>query len=186
MNPRLIAALCVTIGATWFLCSTFTLRAEPNGQKQSASDEQSDKASRVSIAVARERAAMLHITYAATLDTIHRYYFRKNQAVLPARAMEDVFSEVAKHSKAKARWISVNTKPMSVDHEPEGEFEKQAAAEIAAGKEKYEVVEKGYLRSASSIPLGSGCLSCHAVSTFAPPPKGPRYAGLVISVPIIE
>ena len=77
----------------------------------------------LSVAVARERAAVLHVAYAATLETIHHHYFRKNQAVLPARAMEEVFSEVARHSNVKARWISVNTKPMSVDHEPEGEFE---------------------------------------------------------------
>jgi hypothetical protein len=73
---------------------------------------------------------------------------------------------------------------MSVDHEPEGAFEKKAAAELAEGHENVEVVEDGYFRSATAIPLGGGCLSCHANSSFGPPPKGARYAGLVISIPV--
>ena len=31
---------------------------------------------------------------------------------------------------------------------------------------------------------GRRCLSCHTVSSIGPPPKGARYAGLVISVPV--
>ena len=54
-------------------------------------------------------------------------------AVLPARAMEDIFSDVARQSKTTARWISVNTKAMSLDHEPSSEFEKHAAEEIKGG-----------------------------------------------------
>lgn len=159
-------------------------RAVEEPKPAAADSKKSDDGDRVSLDVARERAATLHLAYSATLDTIHHYYFRKDQSVLPARAMEEIFKSVNRQSKAKANWISVNTKPMSVDHEPVTDFEKKAAAEIAAGKEKYEAVEGGYLRSASSIPLHGGCISCHVGSSFGPPPKGPRYAGLVISVPI--
>ena len=35
---------------------------------------------------ARERARLLHDVYATTLEVMHRYYFQKEKAVLPARA----------------------------------------------------------------------------------------------------
>jgi hypothetical protein len=183
--------LCAVIAATWLACVMIPSSAQSPAEAVRKSNDITPTAadtakseSRQSIDVARERAATLHLAYAATLETIHRYYFRKDQAVLPARAMEDIFSSVARQSQTKARWISVNTKPMSVDHEPATDFEKKAAAELATGKQTYEAIDGGYFRSASSVPLGSGCLSCHAATTFAPPPKGPRYAGLVISIPI--
>lgn len=184
MNLRWLGKLCFAGVTLWLLGSIFPLSAQTAGKKQAALEKPVDDDARVSIEVARERAAVLHVAYAATLDTIHHYYFRREQSVLPARAMEEVFSAVARKSNVKARWIAVNTKPMSVDHEPNGDFEKKAAAELAAGEDKYEAVEDGYFRSASSISLHGGCLSCHANSSFGPPPKGARYAGLVISVPI--
>lgn len=184
MNLRSLGKLCLAGAAMWLLSSIIPLSAQTPGKKPAASDKPVDEAARVSIDVARERVAVLHVAFAATLDTIHHYYFRKDQAVLPARAMEEVFSSVARKSNVKARWIAVNTNPMSVDHEPEGDFEKKAVAELAAGKNKYEAVENGYFRSASPIALHGGCLSCHHNSSFGPPPKGARYAGLVLSVPI--
>ena len=184
MHLRSLGKLCAVVAVTWLLGSIFPLSAQTPGKKPSASEKPVEESARVSIDVARERAAVLQVAYAATLDTIHHHYFRREQSVLPARAMEEIFSDVARKSNVKARWISVNTKPMSVDHEPEGDFEKKAAAELATGKDKYEAVENGYLRSASSIALHGGCLSCHANSSFGPPPKGARYAGLVLSVPI--
>lgn len=186
MSIQWLAKLALALVVAGLLGSVLPLAAQTLGMKPPASEQSAKKDARVSIDVARERVAVLHLAYAAALDTIHHYYFRKDQAVLPARAMEEIFSAVAKKSNVHARWISVNTKPMSVDHEPEGDFEKKAAAEIAAGKAKYEAVENGYFRSASSIPLHGGCISCHVSSAFGPPPKGPRYAGLVISVPINE
>lgn len=64
---------------------------------------------------------------------IHRHDFRRELSVLPARAMEDIVEEMAGESSIQTRWISVNTKAMSIHHEPETDFEKQAAKEIAAG-----------------------------------------------------
>lgn len=62
--------------------------------------------------------------------------------MLPARALEDVFDRVDRKSGVKASWIAVNTRAMSVDHEPKTEFEKKAAEEIAKGKLEYSRVEK--------------------------------------------
>ncbi len=187
--------VCVALGAGGMLCAMFawsaSLSADPPAatggapaEKKSAKpgDEPAD-ADRVSVAVAREKAAVLHEVYASTLHTMHQHYFHVNRAVLPARALEEVFDDMARKSKVKANWISVNTKAMSVDHEPDDEFERQAAAAIASGKEKFEAVENGYYRSASPIRLGGGCVSCHA-GFFNGPSKTQRFAGLVIAVPV--
>lgn len=135
----------------------------------------------VSVASARERAKLLHDVYTTTLEVIHRHYFRRDGPVLPARAMDEVFEEMARLSGGYANWISVNTKAMSIDHEPTTEFEKQAATELAAGKEAYEVATKTVYRRATRVPLGSSCVGCHT-KMFAEPPKTPRFAGLVISI----
>jgi len=135
------------------------------------------------IAAARERAKLLHEVYSTTLDVIHHHYFRREGAVLPARAMEDVFEEMAKTTGADACWISVNTKPMSINHEPTSSFEKTAAAELSTGKAEYERVGKRVYQRAAPIPLGTNCVGCHT-KMFDNPPKTPRFAALVISIPI--
>lgn len=153
---------------------------EKNEPAEEAGDDE-----RVSVAVARDRAKLLHQVYASTLRVMHQRYFHGDNAPVPARAMEDVFSEIAWRSKVEAKWISANLQPMGVNHEPRTDFEKQAAKEISAGKDDFETVEKGYYRRAGSIPLSSGCIKCHA-GFLGTAPKTPRYAGLVISVPITE
>ena len=47
---------------------------------------------RVPVAVARDRAKLMHEIYSATLEVMHDRYFHADRAVVPARAMEDVFS----------------------------------------------------------------------------------------------
>ena len=136
-----------------------------------------------SIAGARQQAKLLHKVYASTLDMMHHHFFRRDRAVLPARALEDVFADMEKQSNVKTKWISVNTKAMSINHEPRSEFEKKAAAAIADGKEDFELVEDGYYHRAGAIPLGSGCVSCHT-GFFSKAPNTPRFAALVISVPV--
>lgn len=135
------------------------------------------------VATARERAKLLHDVYSTTLDVMHHRYFRRDGPVLPARAMEDVFEEMAGLSGISANWISVNTKAMSIIHEPRTSFEKKAAAELSAGKKEYEFVGKGVYRRAAAIPLRSSCVSCHT-NMFTEAPKSPRFAGLVISIPL--
>ena len=137
----------------------------------------------VTVELARDRATLLQNTYVATLHVMHERYFHDERAIVPARALEDVFAELDRQSKVKARWISVNTKPMSVGHEPKSAFEKQAASEIAEGKDVVEVVENGQYQRAVAIPLSSGCVSCHT-GFFGGQPKSPRYAALVVTMPI--
>ncbi|MEQ9411806.1 MAG: DUF3365 domain-containing protein [Fuerstiella sp.] len=181
-------AMCVTVwtGATCCADPATTNKGEPteNSADRPSADQPSGTAvKRVSIDVARDRARLMHDIYVSTLDVMHERYFHGERAIVPARAMEDIFAEIERHSQTQARWISVNTKPMSVDHEPESEFEKQAAREIADGKTDVESVEGGFYRRARAIPLTSGCISCHD-GFFRTPSKKPKYAGLVISIPV--
>lgn len=166
---RVVAALVGLLGAA------------PAGSAEPAADD--DRRRPVTVELARDRAQLLHRMSLATLDSMHLYYFSANRAVLPARAMEDVFAEMADDADIEMRWISVNAPAMSVDHEPDGEFEKQAAAAIAAGKSVYEVVEPGRYRRVGAVPLAEGCVSCHVGFSVSATSK-PRFAGLVISMPI--
>ncbi len=195
MNSRFCASLCAVAVVTGVLCVTFALCAEPAGDvidrpkdnQKAASDKPPDREHRVSVATARERAKLMHDIYDATLDVMHRHFFRSDRSVLPARAMEDVFAEMAKQSSVQARWISVNTKAMSIHHEPETEFEKLAAKEISGGKAQFELVEKGYYQRAGRIALGSGCVGCHTKLFSSPSTStsaSPRFAGLVIRIPV--
>lgn len=177
-------------GVAGMCCVALVGNAEPPGDgtqqgAQPAAVERTALQEPVSIAIARDRATWMHSVYAATLEVMHEHYFDEEKAVLPARALEDVFTELSRQSKIEARWISVNTKPMSVRHEPKSEFEKQAAKAIAAGKEEFEQVENGRYSRAAAIPLASGCVNCH-VGFFPSATKSPRFAGLIISMPVNE
>ena len=57
---------------------------------------------RVSVAVARDRAQLMHGIYLATLHAMHDRYFHADRAIVPARAMEDVFSEMERQTGSKA------------------------------------------------------------------------------------
>lgn len=137
----------------------------------------------VSIETARERARTMFQVYSSTLDVLHDHYFHANRAVLPARAMEDIFSENEATSGTKARWISVNLRAMSVDHEPSSVFEKEAARRISAGEQQLEQINGSSYQFAGSIPLHESCVQCH-MGTLMPAGKKARFAGLVISIPI--
>ncbi|MCC7418898.1 MAG: hypothetical protein IT428_01325 [Planctomycetaceae bacterium] len=156
---------------------------KPKVRPRAGADEPADSKHRVPLAVARDRAAQMHATVESTLHALHRHYFQRERSTLPARALQDVFDDIGRDSHVDVRWISVNTKAMSIDHEPQTDFEKRAAQEIASGQESFERVEDGTYRRAGGIRLGSGCVSCHTTS-FAPQSKTPRFAGLVISIPL--
>ena len=191
MSSRFCANLCAFASATGVLCVALVLCAEPAGDaadqpkdsRKAAADKPADPKHRVSVAAARERAKLMHDIYDTTLDVMHRHFFRREGSVLPARAMEDIFADMARQSSIQSRWISVNTKAMSIHHEPQTEFEKQAAKEIAAGKEDFELVEKGYYQRVGRISLGGGCVSCHT-NQFSSPSTTPKFAGLVIRIPV--
>lgn len=173
---------CVVAAAAAWLVGLTLLQPMPSA---SAAEPHARAVSAESAAVvaARERAALAQVIYASMMEVLHRHYFRRGQAVLPARAMEDVFADVAEQTKVEGSWIAVNTKAMSIHHEPKTDFEKQAAAAIAAGEEKFEAVEKDVYRSARPIPLGEGCVNCHT-GMFRGPAKTPRMAGLIVTVPL--
>ena len=134
------------------------------------------------VELARQQAKLVHNIYATTLEVMHERYFRNDRSTIPARAMEDVFAEVARTTKIDARWIGVNAKTMGINHEPKDEFEKNAARALGTGKEEFEAVENGVYRRAEGIPLSIGCLTCHG--SFGMIPKTPRFAGLVINIPL--
>ena len=147
-------------------------------------DQPKDRATEAQVELARTKAALLHETYSATLDVIHERYFRNDRSAVPARALEDVFDTMARQTKIEARWIGVNARTMSLNHEPKDDFEKNAVEAIRSGKEFFERIEDGHLRRAGAIPLTAGCLTCHG--TFGIETKSPRYAGLVIKVPLSD
>ena len=155
--------------------------AKPEAEQ--AAEPAKEEVPRVPLVVARDRAKLLHEVYASMLDVIHRRYFHADRAIVPARAMEDVFSDMERAAHIEARWIVANLKAMSVDHEPETPFEKQAAREITRGKKEVEVVEEGFYRRAVPVPLNAECISCHG-GFFRQPSSTPKFAGLVISIPV--
>lgn len=138
---------------------------------------------RVSMAVARDRAKLMHTIYLATLEVMHDRYFHADRAIVPARAMEDVFAQIDDQTGAKANWISVNLKAMSINHEPKTDFERQAAREIAAGKSEVEEIDGGIYRRATAIPMAGGCISCHG-GLFKQQTRTEKFAGLVITIPV--
>lgn len=166
------------------VCSDEPVASNSEGNTPKSPGAESD-AEAPTLEVARDRAKVMHDVHAATLEVLHDRYFHGPRAMVPARAMQDVFSAIKQESKVEARWISVSMKPMSIDHAPESDFEKKAAKENAAGKSHFEVVEDGYYRRAGAIPLSSGCVGCHG-GFFKEPSKKPKFAGLVISVPICK
>ena len=190
MNSNRIS-LGALAGAAVMLCATLTLNADPPAvpgkgpeEKDKADPaEKPDGAGRIAVAEARERAKLMHEIHSATLESLHRHYFRRENAVLPARAMEDVFADLDKQARIKTRWIAVNAPAMSVNHEPRTAFEKEAAAELASGKTAFERVVNGSYHRAGVIPLGSGCVGCHT-RFGGPSDNKPRFAGLVISIPV--
>jgi hypothetical protein len=143
---------------------------------------QDESIPRVSLEVARDRAKLLHEVYASTLDVMHQRYFHGDRATVPARAMEDVFSDMRRQYSIEARWIAASLRAMNIDHDPDTPFEKQAAREIKSGKTEVEEVRSGYYRRAVAIPLSGGCINCHSGSLSQSTRK--HFAGLVISIPV--
>ncbi|MFO0902136.1 MAG: DUF3365 domain-containing protein [Pirellulales bacterium] len=147
-----------------------------------SSDEPAASTDDARVAAAREQAKLMHDIYSSALEVIHERYFRNDRSTVPARALEDVFRDLERQRNVQARWIGVNARTMSIPHEPKDEFEKKAAAALASGKSDFEAIEDGHLRRATPIPLHAGCLTCHG--TFGVEVKTPRFAGLVLRLPL--
>jgi Protein of unknown function (DUF3365) len=157
--------------------------AQPPAGPKAAPDGKAEEKP-LSVEEARERAKLLHRVYSSTLDVMHHRYFRSDRATLPARALEDVFKDIEAETNIQARWIAVSTTAMSIHHEPETEFEKKAARQIAAGEGEFEQVQGGVYQRAGVIPLKAGCVGCHAGPLSAANAKTPKFAGLVIRIPM--
>ncbi|MCA9068064.1 MAG: DUF3365 domain-containing protein [Planctomycetaceae bacterium] len=192
MQTRRMRWYLVLAGLSGILClSLVTAEDTKSDAKTSATTESSGSKEeeaaqavpRVSLKVARDRARLMHEIYSATLDTMHHRYFHGERAMVPARALKDVFKEMERQNSAQARWISASLNPMSLDNEPKTAFEKQAAKKIAKGEDIVETIEEGYYRRAGSISLGGGCVSCHA-GFFRNAPATAKFAGLIISIPV--
>ncbi len=179
LNRIRIASFVAILG---YLGISIVFSDEPRSIKGTAPGSESVGDGDLSISVARQRAIVAQDIYSATLRMLHRRYFHKDKAVLPARAMQDIFDDVESESKVKARWISASLNPMSIDHTPETDFEKKAAKEISAGTPHIEIVEDGYYRRAIAIPLTDGCIGCH--EGMLQNKRTKKFAGLILSIPI--
>lgn len=147
-----------------------------------ASPDKADKAP--SADEARTRARLLHETIHATLHYVHHEYYREDEGLtIPAATMSRVFREVAERQKVQLRWLAVDGEAMNADHKPRDEFERQAAAAIAAGKQEFERIDKDVYRLAAPITLTSDCLKCHIPNRKS---SEDRSAGLVVSIPLGE
>jgi len=138
----------------------------------------------VTLEQARERAELLHRVYAATLEAVHTNYFEGCRGVAPARAMKDIFRDVQQETGIEARWISASFKAMNIGHEPRTEFEERASRELARGADPLEIVEDGFYRRAAGVPFQGSCIGCHSENFGSTSPRR-KYAGLVISVPVL-
>lgn len=131
---------------------------------------------------ARSRAVLLHQVIDGALQVVHRDFFDEDNAgTIPSASLEDVFEVISADHGVKMKWLVVDTDVVNVDHRPADDFERAAAAALAAGKRYAEEADEGQYRYAGSIRLASQCLKCHVqnrTSTEA------RTAGLLIAMPM--
>lgn len=185
-TPRKLCGMLAVLSLTAGIVATASEGDETGAAASppTAAVASTDDGGRVAVGAARERARLMHDIYAATLEVLHDRYFHIDRAVLPARAMEDIFAEMKRQSQIETKWMAVNLKAMNINNEPKSEFELRAAKEIAAGKGEFEILEDGYYRRAAAIPLAGGCVSCHG--GFArEQTRSPKFAALVISLPVV-
>ncbi|MEQ8789812.1 MAG: DUF3365 domain-containing protein [Pirellulaceae bacterium] len=133
---------------------------------------------------ARSRARVLHETIHGALQVMHRDFFDEEQGrVIPSRSLEDVFHELERSHHVTVRWMSVNTSAMNVDHEPQTEFEKNAAKALASGRKQYEEIARDGYQYAGLIRLSSRCLKCHVPNRTS---TEDRAAALTITMSLSE
>ena len=137
---------------------------------------------------ARARAKLLHETIRGTLQIMHRDFFdEENAHAIPSSSLEDVFHELSRNYHVDVKWLVVNTDVVNVDHQPEDDFEKDAAKALAKGESSFEATENSEQKTASRyryagpIRLRSQCLKCHVKRRNS---NEDRVAGLVISMPL--
>jgi len=153
-----------------------------DGDSSKRVDNQVEVKSPLTVEEARSRAKILHETLHGALQVMHRDFFRKDEALtIPSRSLEDVFSELESSYGITLRWLAVETKAMSSDHEPESDFEKQAVEVLQSGKSDFEAFDNDRYQYAGRIRLSAVCLTCHFPGR---PNNDDRFAGLSITMPV--
>ncbi len=133
------------------------------------------------VAEVRARALLLHEVVHGALQVVHRDFFdEENMHAIPSASLEDVFKEMSSSYGVEVKWLNVNTDLVNVDHQPDNQFEKEAAKGLAAGKPYVESTDANQYRFAGPIRLASQCLKCHLKHRTS---TADRTAGLVISMP---
>jgi hypothetical protein len=158
----------------------FIAIAEPPTETAAVDAAQKEKLP--SVDEARRRAEILHEAMHATLQVVHLQYFHEEEKVaVPAATLRSVFRELSRRQGVELRWLAVNAQAMNSDHEPASDFEKEAAAKLAAGADSHEQVDGGTYRHVGAIVLESECLKCHEPNRND---VRPRTAGLLIAMPV--
>jgi hypothetical protein len=175
VKSRICFALLGLIGAT-------TCMPSAGGEPESAPSGGTAHAPLPTAAEARGRAELLHETLHAVLHVVHHQYYREDEGLaIPAATLKKVFGELASRKQVEVRWLAVNATAMNSDHLPQNDFERNAVAAIADGKEDYVEVQGNVFRRVARIALTSECLKCHAPTRTSTDEKS---AGLMISLPI--
>lgn len=186
---RFLAAIALAAGAVAFVAlATHELGATPPERPMATADSTQAVGTKVAPAVtvdeARERAELLHETLHAALQVVHHEYYREDEGLaIPALTLKKVFRELATRKNVRLRWLVVDAAAMNTDHLPQNEFERQAVAALASGKDSFERVDAGNYLHAARITLGSECLKCHLPNRKS---SENRSAGLVIGIPLAE
>ena len=91
---------------------------------------------------ARERARLLHESFAETLRVVHRDFFRRDEHLpFPSQSLTEVFGGLATNRNVQLRWIAQEATAMNLDHLPKDEFERKALESLVAGKREVEAGE---------------------------------------------
>ena len=201
LKPAFSLASCFVIASLSICLLTASSEGEPQAPQSTVANSKSEAtekdrpavpekaapkkvAPKLTVSEARRQSRLLHDTYVATLHTVHRIYFDKDEReTIPARALEEVFRQVDVETGGKTRWISVNTPAMNIDHKPKEGFEKDAARQLAKGDREFERVEGGTYFRAGAVSLFAGCTKCH-LSGLRRQQNVRSVAGLVMSVPV--
>ncbi len=127
---------------------------------------------------ARGRARLLHESISGSLQLMHRDYFDPDDRDrIPSATLEEMFEAMNESFGVKLRWLGVNARTMDVDHEPQDQFERDAVAVLAKGKDEFERMEGKDYRFAGAIQLHNTCLKCHVPNRRS---MEDRTAGLLI------
>lgn len=134
----------------------------------------------VSLEEARRSVEMLDGIYQLTLQEIHRRFpVGSGQPVVAALVIRDIQKRMNTRGGPQSRFLAVDLRAMNPDHAPKDAFEQEAAAKLAAGARRYEVIEASRLRMATVVPLGGTCFPCHST-----PAGGVGRAAISWSVPL--